>query len=883
MSEVKVLDRFFYQIDFLPSQGIEELVALLQSLEYVKYAEHTDALRRILLIQTSSDLLHEEVEENLLTFFTNNKITGKFIDDPDIITSVNLNVDGMTCAACVTAIERRLHKIDGISEANVNLTTQQANISYASQEVKLASIVEAIEQIGYGAQPSEAGIQIERLKRSEEIKKWKTYFIVSLVFSLPIVFLSIGADGHLSFLTPISNLFGFVYDPLLSTKIFNVSLLYFLLLFLSTFPQVYVGYGFYRPSYNALRHRSFNMDSLVSLGTLAAYLYSVFEIFLALFTADHNPVVFFETAIVLFAFISFGKFLGALAKSRSSNAIRSLMEKQPKTALRVYPDGTEEEIQSSYIEIGDVLQVNPYQLVPTDGVVEKGQSYVDESLITGESVPVEKESGDKITGGTLNQQHPLQIRATRIGSDTYLSQIGTLIQNAQSSKLPIQSVADKVAFYLVPIVLVLGFLTFTIWFTLLESGIIQLSNLDLLFSHSGLTSGDTTFDNFRFSLLSTISVLVISCACAFGLAAPIAVLVGTSLGAENGILIKGGDPLESAGNIDAMIFDKTGTLTQGNLTVTDFHRLNQESSKLSDSDLLFLAGSAESRSEHPLAKALLSYTTVQGNKDVKFPSEFEILRGLGVKARVDNYEIAVGNRKLLEEEVGVGLSEEADRLMIELERSGKTAIIIVVNGIIEGLMGIADEVREESAAVVSYLKKQGIQVSMLTGDNERTAQSISKALNIDSFTAEVLPGDKAGHVASLQEQGYVVGMVGDGVNDAPALAQADVGFALSSGTSIALESSDVTLARNNLWDVPAAINLSQATLRRIKMNMVFAFGYNFLGIPLAAGVGLFLILFGLRGINLPPVFAGLAMALSSVSVVVSSLLLRLHKVDVKKQ
>ncbi len=763
---------------------------------------------------------------------------------------ITLNVGGMTCASCVAGVERAIKKLDGIISASVNLTTERAVVEYDSRLVQPRDIVEAIEAVGYEASIATDDVDIERLERIEEIKRWKQKFVVSLTLTLPVFVLS------MLVIEPFKSFVPSIFLEWLESDIFGISrlsLLGLILFVFSTPVQFWVGKNFYVNSYKALRHGSATMDVLVALGTSAAYLYSVFSWIYPVFEPSFKGEMFFETAALLITFIVLGRYLEARAKGKTSDAIKKLMNLQPKTATLLTSDGQEKTIPVELVSVGDILLVRPGEKIPTDGIIVQGTTSVDESMLTGESMPVSKDEGDEVIGGTINNEGLIKVKATRIGNETALAQIIKLVQEAQSSKAPIQAFADRVSQYFVPAVVLIAVLDFIFWFAITSLRI-----------YTDLPPGT---DSFLFSLLLSVAVLVIACPCALGLATPTAVMVGTGVAASNGILIKGGEPLEFAYKVNAVIFDKTGTLTHGKPKVTDVVLSRKD---LTEEKLLYFAASAEYGSEHPLGKAIVEKAR-ELSITLKEPQEFEAIKGLGVKAKIDDKVVLIGNRRFLSSN-NVSTDDKTENMMTHLENQGKTAMLVAVDGTLSGIIAVADTVKEEAKAVIAKLHEMGIKTWMVTGDNKRTAQAIAKQVGIDEVFAEVLPAQKVEKVKELQEQGYVVAMVGDGVNDAPALAQADVGIAIGSGTDVAIESADIILMRDDLKDVVAAFDVSKKTMKRIKLNMFWALAYNTAGIPVAAGV-----LYPFTHMTLPPELAGLAMALSSVSVVTSSLLLRRWK------
>jgi Cu+-exporting ATPase len=745
--------------------------------------------------------------------------------------NVTIPIGGMTCAACSQRVEKVVRKLPGVESASVNLATEKATVSYRPEEVRLSAIRQAIEKAGYQAleaKKTEAADE-DRARKQREIRTLWTKFAVSAVFSLPLLYIAMAP-----MIRWIRLPFPAWLDPM------QFSLIYALVELLLVIPVVGVGYRFYTVGFKALWQRSPNMDSLIAIGTTAAVAYSLYNTFQI--AAGHFLAVealYYETAGVIITLILLGKSLEAVSKGRTSEAIKKLMGLAPKTAL-VIQDGAEVEIPIDEVEIGDIIVVKPGAKIPVDGSVIEGHTAIDESMLTGESMPVDKKSGDTVYAASLNTTGTIQFRAEKIGSDTALAQIIKLVEDAQGSKAPIAQMADIVSGYFVPVVCAIALAAGVAWY----------------FG----TGGD-----LKFALTIFISVLVIACPCALGLATPTAIMVGTGKGAENGILIKGGVALETAHKINAIVFDKTGTITEGKPTVTDV--LTAEG--VEADSLLQIAASAEKASEHPLGQAIVAGAEAKGLALLKVEG-FEAVTGRGIEAAIAGKAVLAGNRKLMDER-GISLSaleEESDRLAGE----GKTPMYIAIDGSLAGIVAVADVVKASSRAAIESLHRMGIEVAMITGDNHRTAAAIAKQVGIDRVLAEVLPEDKAGEVKKLQAEGLKVAMVGDGINDAPALAQADIGIAIGSGTDVAMESADIVLMRSDLKDVPTAINLSKKTIKNIKENLFWAFGYNVIGIPIAAGV---LHLFG--GPLLSPIFAAAAMSLSSVSVLTNALRLKRFK------
>jgi Cu+-exporting ATPase len=769
---------------------------------------------------------------------------------------IDLDVDGMTCAACVSSVENYIGSLDGVKDINVNLTTEKAHIEYDPSTIGPRDLITGIEDIGYHAKLSEDKVDLDRLGKKEEIKKWKKKLIYSSALTFPIFLISM-----VFMWIRIS----WIHNALNKEVITNLTYESVILFLLSTPVQFWIGGDFYKKSYKALSHRAATMDVLVALGTSAAYFYSLLSIIYGIFVPEFEGAVFFETSAMLLTFIILGKYMEARAKGQTSEAIKKLVSLQAKSAILLEIDDNgnvlnERDIPTDLIQKGDILKVYPGAKIPTDGVIVDGQSAIDESMITGESLPVNKSLNDDVIGATVNQQGVLQVRATKIGSETAIAQIVKLVEDAQTSKAPIQGMADKISAVFVPVVVGLAILDFIIWYLLLSTGVVP---------QSWLPPGT---NSFLFSFLLAVSVLVIACPCALGLATPTAVMVGTGLGADNGILIKGGEPLETAHSINAIIFDKTGTITHGKPKLTDVVTANGTP----ETDLIFFAGSAEQGSEHPLGNAIVNYSKTK-EFNLENPTNFEAITGKGIRTQIKDKTILIGNRGLMKEN-SITLSEKNEQDLTNFENDGKTAMLIAIDGKLGGIVAVADTVKSESLVAIQAIKNMGIDIWMVTGDNTRTAKAIAREVGINNVFAEVLPGDKATKVKELQEDGLVVAMVGDGINDSPALAQADIGIAIGAGTDVAIETADMVLMKSDLRDVVTAIDLSKTTFQRIKLNFGWAFGYNIAGIPLAAGVFLpFLRMIFDKTITLPPEVAGLAMAFSSVSVVTSSLLLKRYK------
>lgn len=712
-----------------------------------------------------------------------------------------LLVEGMTCAACSARIEKVLNRLDGVTKATVNLSTNKAVVEFPSGIIEDETLVKAIEKAGYKAEIEvERDLDREKELREKEIKSLKTSFIISAILSVP---LFSAMFFHMAGL-----------HTILSNGWFQLAL--------ATPVQFIIGYRFYRGAYNSLRGGGANMDVLVSMGTSAAYFYSVYN----LIKGVHE--YYFEASAVIITLVLLGKTFEAIAKGKTSEAIKKLMGLQPKTA-KVIRDGKEVDIPIEKVEIGDIIVVRPGERIPVDGIIVEGNSAVDESMITGESIPVDKSKGDEVIGATINKYGTFKFEATKVGKDTVLSQIIKLVEDAQGSKAPVQRLADKISGIFVPVVVAIAVVTL-LAFTLIKR-------------------------DFNTGLINAVAVLVIACPCALGLATPTAIMVGTGKGAEKGILIKSGEHLERAHKIDTIIFDKTGTITKGEPEVTDI--LSFEG--IDGEEVLRVAASVEKVSEHPLGQAIVKKGEEE-SLELKEPEEFVSIPGKGIQATLEGKRVLIGNRKLMQDN-GISIEAGEDDLL-RLEEEGKTAMLIAIDGNLRGIIAVADKIKETSKDAIEKLKSMGLEVYMITGDNERTARAIAKEVGITNVLAEVLPENKAEVVEKIKSEGKKVGMVGDGINDAPALAAADVGFAIGTGTDVAIEAADITLMRGDLQGVVTAIRLSHRTMRTIKQNLFWAFFYNSIGIPFAA-LGL-----------LNPMIAGAAMAFSSVSVVTNSLRLR---------
>ena len=748
-----------------------------------------------------------------------------------IINEVTFSIGGMTCATCASTVEEAVQGLDGVLSAMVNLATDKLTVRYDPQKVRVPQMKKAITDAGYEVLESQDSDQ-EKEVRAKELRRQRILLVTALGLAIPIMVLMLLMQftslGENHFLMEWGNLILFI---------------------VATPVQFIIGYQFYSGTYKALRNKRANMDTLIAVGTSAAYFYSVAVTFFP--SSFITNAVYFDTSTMIIALILFGKYLEAKAKSRTSEAIRRLIDLQAKTAV-IIRDGVEVQVQADELDVSDVMVVRPGEKIPTDGVVIEGQSSVDESLLTGESMPVSKSEDSEVIGGTINKNGLLKVRATKVGKDTALAQIVRLVENAQASKAPIQRLADRVAGVFVPAVISIAIITFLFWFFI------------------GYDLFNVTQPQFIFSLTVFISVMVIACPCALGLATPTAIMVGTGKGAENGILIKSSESLETAGRTTTVVFDKTGTLTKGEPQVTDVSVFG-----MGEEELVRLAGIAEKGSEHPLAEAVVRRAKERSG-ELPDADTFENVPGMGIRAVVDGKDVLVGSRKLLaSHKVDI---TEVDAKMVDFEARGRTAVLIAYQGKAVGVIAIADVAKESAIEAIEALKRMKIEVYMMTGDNSRTAKAIGEQLGISNVLAEVLPEDKAKEVSKLQAEGKIVMMVGDGVNDAPALAQADIGVAIGSGTDVAMETGDVVLIKDDLKDVVATIQLSKQTMKKIRQNLFWAFGYNVAGIPIAAGV-----LYPFTGALLSPIIAAGAMALSSVSVVSNAALLKRYTPEIKRK
>jgi len=817
-----------------------------------------------------------------------------------------IKISGMTCASCVLTIEKSLGKVDGVKNVNVNFASEKALVEFDPQKTSLKELEQAIEKTGYrvikeegkkeetqtlnlkvvgmdnphcvgtvdsalknvkgvksrklfvnerakiefdpaltnverikkaiadvGYTPIEEieSVDIEKKAREKEIKNWKTRFFISMIFSIPLLYVSM---GH--------HIFGLFLPKFIVENLALVEL------FLCT-PIILAGSQFFiRGTQAVIRTKTANMDTLIAVGTGSAYFYSlVITFFIWSGKGGYKSEdLYYEVAGFLLTFIILGKLLEAISKGKTSEAIKRLLGLQAKTAS-VIRDGNEIQIPIEEVKVGEIIIVKPGEKIPVDGKIIEGYSSVDESMITGESIPVEKKIGDEVIGATINKSGSFKFRATKVGKDTVLSQIVLLVEEAQGSKAPIQRLADQISAYFVPTVVGIGILAFLLWFFIVGQP-------------------------FVFALTVFIAVLIIACPCALGLATPTAVMVGTGLGAENGILIKNAETLQKTHKISTIVFDKTGTLTKGKPEVTDIVPLNG----FKEEEILKFSAIAEKRSEHPLAEAILNESKKRGI-DVLDPENFSALSGKGVEISFQNKRIVLGNKKLMEDK-SIVIDSRMEKEIENKENMGRTVMLLAMDGKMAGIIGVADTLKKYSLEAISYLKNLGKEVVMITGDNRRTGKAIGDQLGIDRVLAEVLPEDKAKEIEKLQKEGKIVAMVGDGINDAPALAQSDVGIAIGTGTDVAIETGDIVLIKDDLRDVVSAIELSSYTMKKIKQNLFWAFFYNTIGIPIAAGI-----LYPFFGFLLNPVIAGAAMAFSSVSVVSNSLSMKRFKPKFKQE
>jgi len=742
-------------------------------------------------------------------------------------------ITGMTCASCVQSVEKATRKLAGVMSANVNLATEKMMVEYDPTVVTVSDITEAVSSAGYEAHEdveTSDSIDEEKDKKQKKVKSMWTRFWISAIFTIPLFYISMGPMVGL----PLPE----IIDEAANPKLFSLVQL------ILTIPVIILGWKFYSVGYKTLFKGHPNMDSLVALGTSAAFVYSLGATIAVWFgNTSYAASLYYESAAVILTLITLGKYLEVRSMGKTSEAIEKLMGLAPKKAM-VIRNGEEVEISVDEVVVDDVVIVKPGEKIPVDGVIIEGITSIDESMLTGESIPVEKNAGDNVIGASINKNGTIRYQATKVGKDTALSQIIKLVEDAQGSKAPIAKMADIISGYFVPIVIGIAVISGLAWYFGGQTGL--------------------------FALIITISVLVIACPCALGLATPTAIMVGTGKGVENGVLIKSGGALETTHKVETIVFDKTGTITEGKPKVTDIITANG----MTENELLQLTASAEKGSEHPLGEAIVK-SAEEKELDFIELENFNAITGHGIEVTVDGKAVLAGNRKLMDDRK-ISLSKLAST-SDKLAHQGKTPMYIAVNDKIAGIIAVADTVKENSLIAIEKLHEMGIEVAMITGDNKGTADAIAKQVGIDRVLSEVLPEDKANEVKKLQAEGKKVAMVGDGINDAPALAQADIGIAIGSGTDVAMESADIVLMRSDLIDVPTAVELSHSTIRNIKQNLFWAFAYNVLGIPFAMGI-----LYLLGGPLLNPMVAGAAMSLSSVSVLTNALRLKRFKPSMMK-
>ena len=733
---------------------------------------------------------------------------------------IRLKIAGMHCAACVSRVEKALQLVAGVQEANVNLPLEEATVVYIPGLVNIQLLKQAVESAGYTVveQPDSEIADWQEKEQKSSVQRLTRKLWFSIILTIPILLLSMG-------------------EMFFSWTWISQPLRWKILFVLTTPLLFYSGGQFFIAAWKLLKHKTADMNTLIAIGTGSAYLYSVMITFFPFLFPSKVQHVYYETAAVIISFILLGRLLEARAKNKTSQVIKRLIGLQPKTA-RILENGKEKDVSIAEVKVGDRIVVRPGERIPVDGTVVEGQSAVDESMISGEAIPVEKKTGDKVIGASINRTGSFIMIAARVGKDTVLARIISLVQEAQGSKAPIQRLADIVAGYFVPVVIGVASLSFALWLWLGPDPPIT------------------------YALVVFVTILVIACPCALGLATPTSILVGTGKGAELGILIKNAEALEKSHKLTAIVLDKTGTISEGKPVVTDVLCLDG----FQANEVLKVAASLEKSSEHPLAEAIVKKADME-NITLDYPAEFETIPGRGIHGRLDQKEVRIGNNLMLQEQ---GISLEGTETMIEeLLDAGKTIMYVAVEKKLAGIVAVADPIKADSGQAIQALKKMGVKVFMISGDHEKTARAVAKAVGVDEFYAEVLPAEKAKYIKQLQEEGFVVGMVGDGINDAPALAQADVGIAMGGGTDIAIESGDVTLIQGSLLGVVTALELSRATMRNIKQNLFGSFFYNSLGIPVAAGI-----LYPFTGLLLNPMLAAAAMAASSVTVVSNALRLK---------
>lgn len=789
------------------------------------------------VVNLSTEKLSVDYDESLLKDETITEVVKKLgyeIEEESDLKDVELDIDGISCQVCVNKIEKKVSKLNGVKSVIVNLANSRGKIVYNSDVIKLSEILEVMKKMGYtGTKHEESSENLKDKEKEEHLKREFLEFKIAIVFSAVVFYIAMGTMVGL----PVPSIISPDINPL------NFAIIQFIL----ALPVVYIGRRFYTVGIKQLFMRSPSMDSLIATGTGSALLYSIYGTFkIAEGNYHYVHSLYYESAVVILALILLGKYLEGVSKGKTSEAIKKLMSLKSKKANLVR-NGEIVQVDIEEVEKGEILLVKPGESIPVDGKVIDGNSTVDESMLTGESIPIDKAAGDIVYGASINKNGSLKIEATAVGKDTVISKIIKLVENAQGSKAPIAKIADKVSAYFVPIVMIIATAAGIIWYYLGSRGIVEINNTPSIFA-----------------LTIFISVMVIACPCSLGLATPTAIMVGTGRGAELGILIKSGEALEKAHKVNTVVFDKTGTLTEGKPKVTDI--LTMEGYK--ENDTLQIAGALELHSEHPLGEAIVEEAK---NRGLVFPqvNDFISITGQGVYGKIEESEVLIGNVKLMKaKNIEITMKKELD----ELASQGKTPMYMAIDGKFLGIIAVADVMKEEAVDTIKELKERGYKIGMITGDNKITAEAIGKQVGIDMIFAEVTPEDKYLKVKELQEEGYNVAMVGDGINDSPALVQADVGIAIGGGTDIAMESADIVLMKRNLKDVLTAMDLSNATIRNIKQNLFWAFIYNTLGIPIAAGV-----LYPFTGHLLNPMIAGGAMAMSSVSVVTNALRLKNFK------
>ena len=789
------------------------------------------------VVNLSTEKLSVDYDESLLKDETITEVVNKLgyeIEEESDLKDVELDIDGISCQVCVNKIEKKVSKLNGVKSVIVNLANSRGKIVYDSDVIKLSEILEVMKKMGYtGTKHEESSENLKDKEKEEHLKREFLEFKIAIVFSAVVFYIAMGTMVGL----PVPSIISPDINPL------NFAIIQFIL----ALPVVYIGRRFYTVGIKQLFMRSPSMDSLIATGTGSALLYSIYGTFkIAEGNYHYVHSLYYESAVVILALILLGKYLEGVSKGKTSEAIKKLMSLKSKKANLVR-NGEIVQVDIEEVEKGEILLVKPGESIPVDGKVIDGNSTVDESMLTGESIPIDKAAGDIVYGASINKNGSLKIEATAVGKDTVISKIIKLVENAQGSKAPIAKIADKVSAYFVPIVMIIATAAGIIWYYLGSRGIVEINNTPSIFA-----------------LTIFISVMVIACPCSLGLATPTAIMVGTGRGAELRILIKSGEALEKAHKVNTVVFDKTGTLTEGKPKVTDI--LTMEGYK--ENDTLQIAGALELHSEHPLGEAIVEEAK---NRGLVFPqvNDFISITGQGVYGKIEESEVLIGNVKLMKaKNIEITMKKELD----ELASQGKTPMYMAIDGKFLGIIAVADVMKEEAVDTIKELKERGYKIGMITGDNKITAEAIGKQVGIDMIFAEVTPEDKYLKVKELQEEGYNVAMVGDGINDSPALVQADVGIAIGGGTDIAMESADIVLMKRNLKDVLTAMDLSNATIRNIKQNLFWAFIYNTLGIPIAAGL-----LYPFTGHLLNPMIAGGAMAMSSVSVVTNALRLKNFK------